>query len=69
MTDKVAGMTAEEIVRFLKGSIEKHCGELPACPEVVWDCDNFLINSHQVVGEICEKFGLYSKPDEEWEDE
>lgn len=69
MPDKVAGMTAEEIVRFLKASIEKHCGELPSCPEVVWDSDNFLINSHQVVGEICEQFGLYAKPDEDWEDE
>lgn len=69
MTDKVAGMTAEEIVRFLKESIEKRCGELPSCPEVVWDSDRFLIHSHQVVGDICEKFGLFAAPDEDWEDE
>lgn len=69
MSDKVAGMTAEEIVRFLQESIEKHCGRLPSCPEVVFDSDTFLIEAHQVVGDICERFGLYSKPDEDWEDE
>jgi len=68
MTDKVEGMTAEEIVRFLKATIQKHCGELPNCIEDCSQTDNFLIQSHVIVGDICEKFGLFAAPDEDWKD-
>lgn len=56
------GHTAEEVLAFIKTSIMKHCKELPNCAEDICQSDNFLIEAHQVLADICEEYEIYAEP-------
>lgn len=59
------GHTAEDVLAFIKESIEKHCKELPNCAEDICQTDTFLIESHQVLADICEEYELYAPSEED----
>lgn len=47
----------------LKSIIIGACGSLPRCEEAICQSDNFLIESHVAIGEICKKYGLWEDDD------
>lgn len=65
---KIAKRMVEEremaLKEELKNIIIAACGSLPSCEEDVCQSDNFLIEAHVAIGEICKKYDLWEDTSE-----